>query len=85
MAGDGGGRRAPDATGLDTSTTTTPLPSRTTTTVVILAQQPDRVVIELADLRARRISRIDGQSGPWWPWWRCCWSWTAAEASRRAG
>ena len=42
-------------------------------------------VIALADARRWRVERVDGQAGPYWPSWRCCWSWTTAEASRRAG
>ena len=45
----------------------------------------DANVIPLADARRWRVQRVDGQAGPYWPSWRCCWSWTTAEASRRAG
>jgi hypothetical protein len=80
----GGGRDAPRRPGRNTSTTTTPLPSETLT-IVIVAQQADRVVVDLATARQRRVERVDLGSGPYWPSWRCCWSWTTAEASRRAG
>ena len=82
MPDDGGGRAPDGRPGLDHYCDPDPTKGRA---VSILAQPADRVVVELADLRVRRIRRIDGQSGPWWPSWRCCWSWTTAEASRRAG
>ena len=66
----GGGRRNPSATGLNTWTT--PRPSRTTNM---------SIVTDLADYKQ---GRTDHQAGPYWPTWRCYWSWTAAEASRRS-
>ena len=39
----------------------------------------------IKDAWQRRFERVDRQAGPYWPSWRCCFSWTAAEASRRAG
>jgi hypothetical protein len=43
------------------------------------------IVTRIEDAWPRRFERVDRQAGPYWPSWRCCFSWTAAEASRRAG
>jgi hypothetical protein len=71
---DNGRDRAPvGRPGLDTSTTMIPLPSATLT-VVSLADQPDRVVVDLDAWRWR----------PWPGWWGShhLATWSVAERSR---
>jgi hypothetical protein len=64
--------------GLSTTSTATPRNRRQADPVAA-------IVTRIEDARRRRVERVDAQAGPYWPSWRCCWSWTTAEASRRAG